>query len=101
MHYGMSVMHNMCICTTFCDKQAGRNVCGGCKFTLSHSGFSFLKVIKEVYYFRVIFAVKTALWLLKPGTRDPRLDPFQGFSVTSGHFHLPALIAARAHTTVV
>ena len=27
------------------------------------------------------FAVKTALWLLKPGTRDPRLDLFQGFSI--------------------
>ena len=36
-----------------------------------------LKGIAGVNYFGVIFAVKTALWLLKPGTLDPRLDPFQ------------------------
>jgi len=26
------------------------------------------------------FCCKTPLWLLKPDTQDPRLDPFQGFS---------------------
>ena len=46
-----------------------------------------LKGIVGVYYFGVIFAVKTALWLLKPGTQDLRLDPFQGFS--SWYFWIP------------
>jgi len=32
-------------------------------------------------YFVSKFALKTALSLLKPGTRDPKLDPFQGFSI--------------------
>jgi len=40
----------------------------------------YLKGIAGVYYFGVIFAVKAALWLLKLGTRDPKLGPFQGFS---------------------
>jgi len=32
-----------------------------------------LKAIAGVYFFGVIFVVKTALRLLKPGTRDPIL----------------------------
>jgi len=27
------------------------------------------------------FAVQTTLWLQNPGTRDPRWDPFQSFSI--------------------
>jgi len=49
-----------------------------------------LNGIAGVYYFGVIFAVKTALWLLKPGTRDPRLDPFLGFSIW--YFWIPGRV---------
>jgi len=40
-----------------------------------------LKGLAGGYHVGVILAVKTALWLLKSGTRDPRLDPFQCFSI--------------------
>ena len=55
-----------------------------CKYV---TGCIKLKCIAGVYHFVVNCAVKTALWLLKPGTLNPRLDPFQGFS--SWYFWIP------------
>ena len=46
-----------------------------------------MNVIVGVYFSRIfytthcLFAVKTTLCLLKPGTRYSRLDPFRGFSI--------------------
>ena len=60
-----------------------------CKIELDNWGklFYILKGIAGVYYFGLNFAVKTVLWLLKPGTRDPKLQPFNGCS--SWYFWIP------------
>ena len=60
-----------------------------CKIEQDNWGnlFIILKGIAVVYYFGVNFAVNKALWLLKPGTRDPKLQPFNGCS--SWYFWIP------------